>query len=212
MTICFACTLILSGCIGPEYGKYVIDFSRNYSNYDERRAIEVAENINYTNYVNISRFYDEWANFIDSETINHYNSSFFEAKENKDEIDIYYTYIANAKFYTKLNITIGTENWNINISINGIYYFNIDHDTAIIALIDGMDSNIIKWQEEYPQEEEFFFNQNFEQIYLIDMQLSYDATWGPLAAYYVNTFQIILLDKDYNFKMIILSPSAHIVS
>jgi hypothetical protein len=44
------------------------------------------------------------------------------------------------------------------------------------------------------------------------MYLSFDAIWDLVGAYYVKTFQIVLLDQDYNLKMIILSPSEHIVS
>ena len=77
--------------------KYIIDFARVYTDDQERYAIQRAEKINYSEYLNISRFnVDELNpgklqsfNFIDSETIEYFNNSFFENKTNNDNIDIY---------------------------------------------------------------------------------------------------------------------------
>ena len=118
MSICIICVIIFSGCISNyiyKYGEYEIDFSRNYSNSNERNAIEIAESINYSTHVNMSRFDSDWANFIDSGVIAHYNNSFFQAKENKEEINIYYEYFANVRFYPELNINIESENWYLDI-------------------------------------------------------------------------------------------------
>ncbi|MCK5561420.1 MAG: hypothetical protein KAJ51_12525 [Thermoplasmata archaeon] len=219
--MCFVCAIIISGCIGPSYGKYEIDFSRNYSNANERIAIGMAENINYSFYVNMSRFEDEWANFIDSETINHYNNSFYSAKNNKEEIDISYTYFATTKFYQELNISAKSEGRYLNVSINGIDHTEIFHkgnemffdsEKLIIVLVNETETNIIKAQEEYPFKNNFYFDKSYGQIYLIEMYLSYGATWDLVGAYYVETFQILILDENYNLEMIILSPSDHIVS
>ena len=171
--MCFVCPVIISGCLEPSYGKYEIDFSRNYSNANERTAIEIAEGINYSYYVNMTRFEYGWSNFIDSETIDYYNTSFYSAKNNEEEIDIYYTYFAATKFYQELNISAKSEEWYLNVSFNGLDHTEVfdkgkdilfNREKVIIALVNKTDSNIIKKQEEYPFENNFCFNRNNDFI------------------------------------------------
>ena len=43
-----------------QYGNYEICFSRDYTNNNERKALEIAENIDYSKYLNLPRFDDGW--------------------------------------------------------------------------------------------------------------------------------------------------------
>ncbi len=169
--------------IKQEFGNYWINIQRNYSDAGERKAIEIAENnINYENYTNMPRFHGQRANYIDSSVIEYYNESFFSAKKT-NKADVSYDYSANAKFYPALS--------NSNFSASTNY---------IIFKINGTESSRLN-----------SYNTTLKNVYLVDMLLRYMEVEGPYAGYSISTHQIIIMDEDYNLKLIVLEPWSIVV-
>jgi lipopolysaccharide assembly outer membrane protein LptD (OstA) len=110
------------------------------------------------------------------------------------------------------------EGSRLNISVNGINPIVasdrhlVRNFYSIIVLPKKNESNIDKDFDRSYSNDYSYLNRSYSNLFFIEMYLGYDAIWTPKAAYYVHVHQLILLDKDYNVKMIIVSPSEHKVS
>jgi hypothetical protein len=56
------------------------------------------------------------------------------------------------------------------------------------------------------------FKLTLNNCYLIEMNLTYDEYYDPLAAFFVNTQQIVILDQNFKPILISLQPSPQVVS
>ncbi len=220
------CTL-LTGCITIPYvyGDYYREIERFYNNKDVMLAIEHAEyNINYTTYTNLSRWDDNWPNFIDSEVIEHYNVSYILDSESKRKSDISFYYNAWSIFYPELNFKMRNNDYLIEIKVNNEEYIDefeiplylefeiremvIGHLENESWVYDKESWNTHYWEDDFNVE----LYLNFTNVYFVVMDLDYDDIYGPLAAVFVGTSQFLILDEDYDPLVIGVSPSPHIVS
>ncbi len=224
--------VILSGCfsIGDKkedkddpykYGKYEITFERYNSTKNEMMAIQIAEGINYSDCLNISRFDGFYANYIDSETFIFYNTTFLKDKNEGREADLFYEYLAYGKSLKKnTTISIFNSEMNINFLMNGEIFIN-DYNASYLNVINILDSiisvynngswNIIKDIND-PWKKDFQYNTQINGGYIVGMILEYDDIWANTGAIYVHTQQMIILDRNYQPVVVMCNPSEHLVS
>ena len=124
--------LIISAAVTYYYytrgGEYEANIERHYSTEEERQAIIAAEDLNYTRYVQFPKFNEDWStNFINGDIISHYKNITDDAASERRELDIYYDYVATAKYYEDFNVTIENNYSLLNISINGNDIMSIFH-------------------------------------------------------------------------------------
>lgn len=227
MAVVTVMAVSLSGCLRDiifRYGHYDREIERFYDTENELAAIEAAENINYTFYTNLSRWEGSWANFIDKEVIDHYNESYNDARENKEEADIYFEYYAWADHHQRLDFKIMRDEWEMVVRVNGedlfkdqsdrdINYYN-DNDEMFLGHTENgtwvIDKNSSRAGADPGEDVDLYLH--FEDCFLVKMYLSYDDIWGPLAAIFVETIQFLVLDIDLDVLMIGVHPSPMIMS
>ncbi|UCH89700.1 MAG: hypothetical protein JSV49_03360, partial [Thermoplasmata archaeon] len=181
-------------------------FTYHMAGYFEK-ALEIAENINYSEYFNLSRFSSHWANFIDHTTINHYSDLIELYKNNQRQTYVSMNYTVNVGSYSKISIINNSDNFTITNDdeiiqqINHYYYHFFNKQYYCKILING-SLQLIKGN----------YSIDFENCIIIDMCLDYIDRSGPLGAVFVCTYQIIILDNDFNVILIKLCPSDHLVS
>jgi hypothetical protein len=228
--------VLLSGYFdnsGSKIGYYEINFSRDYITTNERIAIEKAEQINYSSVLFIPRFDENgtYPNFIDFEVIddffdveiiNRYGDSFHISIIN-EEVKVYYEYLARARYYPELKISVEKifPSYELGLSLNGKNYteiinednyFDIKKETTIIAYKSKIVPLIVidsKYDYYY---KEFNLSLEYSDVYLIEMILEFNVHWAPLAGVDGYTSQLVVLNKNYDFEMIIVNPSEHGVS
>jgi uncharacterized membrane protein YvbJ len=202
-----------------ERGSYTQYFERKYQTADERDAIYATEALNYTAYFGLPRFNEGWTtNFIDSEVLDFYNKSFLESKEKNEEIDIVFWYLAMAENFEELNLDLKNEFGNLNITMNDEEEKAISHngygllysDTLVyVKYLEGGNQPPVDLEEtigKMSHEEEFNIQLNFTDVIFVEMYFSYEKMWGEDSGSLIETYQLIILDKDYSVKMIILFP------
>jgi len=202
-------------------GNYEKSFQRSYNSENERNAICIAENINYTSYMNLDRFYYDWANYIDTTVIGHYNDSFLQDKESGYEYDICYEYFAWGKYYENMDIEINSDGWQLHITINeenpligskNNFVNGMINFDARIGYLDNTTWKIVLNNSRVLLDEDFSFNYSMTDGYFVEMYLGYDESRGPLAATYIHTRQVIFLDHNFEVHIILVQPSEHRVS
>jgi hypothetical protein len=187
-------------------GTDLMDINREYQTPEEYKAITTAESINYTGYVNMSRFYGGgWANFIDYETLEYYqdrvnNSGIFE----KDELK----YLAYVEYSEKVTISVTTDKYDqIHLSLNG------QNDTLFqlaVAQINATGSEIMHWGDSY--NEIANYSTQLTNVTIVFMDLKYSGVSGPVCGIFVHTYQIIIFNQNLELEMVIIAPSDSIVS
>ena len=220
------CTL-LTGCVTMPYvyGDYYREVERFYKTEDEREAIFHAENnIDYTTYTNMSRWDDDWPNFIDTEVIDHYNESYTEDSASKSKSDISFFYNAWALFYPELNFKMRNNEYLLEVKVNNekymkeldtSYYLEFEIREMVIGHLENeswvYDKEI--WNTHYWEDDftiELYLN--FTNVYFVVMDLIYDDIYGPLAAVFVETTQLLVLDQNLDPLVVGVVPSPHMVS
>lgn len=207
-------SIAVSGCLSnPDYGDYRIDFRRYYTTEDEFRAIEVAEYINYTRCLNLSRYWELWTNYIDCDVIDHYNRSYFSDESEDRKADVTYVYHAWAKYIDPLNVTLQRSTEKLIININGSEIVRgledhspIDFDYYRIIIGQNISGEWIVPKGIYSNDPT---NLNILTAigpgYYVEMRLSYDDSWGPKAAIFEDIYQVVFMDKDFQPMLIIVS-------
>ncbi len=189
--------------------KYEKSVVRNFDNQDEKTALSAAESINYSAIISLERFdgssdpeaylhpgtYIAYtsANFIDSEVINYYETRYEnqQGKEYPKQIEL--TYEANVSRYSDFRIYNSPApeevTWH-NITIvmsapNGSVSFNSGHMQFFHRNQSGYQ--MIEWEYDF----------NFSDCYVAEMKLGYSEFYNPMAAFFSNTYQIVVLDRDF---------------
>jgi len=223
----FLAAIIVSGCMGDifwDFGHYSMDVERYFDTEDEERAIEVAQNLNYTNYTILQRWEDSWANYIDSEVIDHYNTSYYEDMENEREADVTFRYYAWSEYYLEMDLRLKRDHHGLVVRVNGddpfsnhdgkdIYYY-MDYEEMFLGHMENGSWSVDKYSSygggAYRNDVDLYLH--FNNSYFVKMYLSYDDIWGSLAARYVETFQFVVLDSEFNVLVIGVHPSPWMVS
>lgn len=56
------------------------------------------------------------------------------------------------------------------------------------------------------------FDITFNNVYLVEMNLIYNEIYGPLAAFFVDTQQIGVLDQNFELLWVSIKPSTSVVA
>lgn len=200
-------------------GDYVQYFDREYTTETERNAIYAAEGLNYSQFFGLPQFNEDWTtNFIDSDVLDFYNMTFERAKDKNEDIDLEYRYLAMSEYHDNFNITVNNELYYMNLTINGEQKKVINHkgygliysdELVYVKYMKGFNQPPVDLEEslgKLSHEIEFRMDNNYTNAYFVEMYLSYKKTWGERSGSLIETYQLVVLDENYNVKMIILFP------
>ena len=188
---------------------YELNIARNVNNAEEETALAAAESINYTPITSLERFANSTdpqaylspsdylsyvcANFIDSETINYYQTRYDnqQGKEYPRQIEL--NYQANATKYTEFRI------YN-SPAPQGVTW----HNTTIVlsapngaVTFNSAGMQIYYRNQSSYQTTDWDYDFNFSDCYFVKMNLEYSETYAPLAAFFATIDQIVVLDKNF---------------
>lgn len=180
---------------------------RNTDDEEERKALSAAENINYTDIFKVERFQSSnfsdyshytWANFIDAEVIKYYDDRYENLKGKPEDID--FRYEANVYAWDQFRIhTPPRENedyYNDTIRVlspNGTILFQNANFTGPNWGMKFTYRNGSSYQE-IPAYE---INLSFSNSYVVEMKMQYSEIYAPLAAFFSDNYQIIVLDQNF---------------
>jgi hypothetical protein len=199
----------------------------------EKYAIHKAETIDYRSYTDLPRYDDGWANYIDQEVIYHYyyeksrfgnNRTAFEENNERaskdpgnftwdlDGVMAKVNYSASAGCFHFIEIQ--KSSYDIK-ELNSSYEFLLSgwyekYTTAVIA--HGVKFTLTNQSTPYSYYPHYNVSVELKNVIVVDMRLKYDETWTGLCGYYVDTYQKIIFDEDYNVLMMLIYPSAHWVA
>lgn len=196
---------LLSLFSAGEYEKAIV---RNTINVEEANALTITENSNYSDIFNLQRFkawdHNEtweytWANFIDTKVIEYYDDRYENLRGKPRGIKFHYQ--ANVSTWDQIRVLYVPAPKGANIyadaiqvlSPNGSVLFENAQYTGRIWGMRFAYRNDSEYQEIVAEEIDF----SLSKSYVIEMTLSYDETWGPLAAFIVWVYQIIIVDQDF---------------
>jgi len=189
-------------------GKYEKVIIRNISNIDEAYALTVAENSNYSDIFDLQRFTTGnpnetwpyiWANFIDTQVIEYYDDRFENLKGKPRSIK--FRYEANVFAWDQIRVVYvpAPEGGNIYddaiqvLSLNGSVLFENAQYTGPKWGMVFAYRNDSEYQKIMAEE----INFSLSKSYVIEMTLTYDEVYGPLAAFIADVYQIIIIDQDF---------------
>jgi hypothetical protein len=215
IAVCAVAVIVMSLFVWIQFhpeisNKYKKSIVRNFDNQDEETALSAAESINYSAIVSLERFdgssdpesylhpgtylaYTS-ANFIDSEVIDYYETRYNNMQGKRDPKRIELTYEANVTKRSDFRIFRSP-------APQGVTWRNT---TIVVSAPDGSlickDSTNLKIfyrnQSGYQMtEREYDFN--FSDCHVIELKLAYSETYAPVAAFFVDIEQIVVLDRDF---------------
>lgn len=196
------------------YGAYVYErrIIRKPANLQEAMALTVAEYSNYSDIFGKPRLtpispHDPmsytWANFIDADVIQYYSDRFdnFTDRAWDKPKEIRFQYEANVFTWDEIRVVYvaapeGTSSFNSKIQVessNGsVLLENAPHHGPAwgmeFAQWNGSDHHWIS-----ASEIEF----SLSKSYVVEMEFEYRETWGPLAAFIVDAYQLIIIDETF---------------
>jgi hypothetical protein len=177
------------------YGHYDLKIYREANSDDCRKALEIAENYNYSTELNIDPFDGNWANFIDKDILNHYKKEFEDLKDSWARHNVELTYIAEV-----LNLTDLELNYNSFSGTNG-YNLRIYSNREKIETIKGEGRpqviTLINKDNETSYDANKDFNITFQNVYLVDLELIYSDYYDMFAGYFLEINQLIIVDMDF---------------
>ncbi len=197
--------------------KYERSVVRNNSNQEEKTALAVAESINYSSIVARERFdgssdpqvylhpglYLEYtyANFVDSEVINYYETRYENLQGRGAPKQIQLTYEAKATKRSEFRIFNSPAPESVNW-----------HNTTIVisapdGSLESMHSSNLQLffrnQSAY-QTLQWGYDLNFSDCYVVEMKLVYSEVYAPLAAFWSDVYQIVVLDRNFSPVLVAL--------
>ncbi len=213
MVALVATSLLMWNLLHPQIPqKYEKNIARNVDSQEEENALTAAESINYLAISSLERFDGSsdseaylhpgtylayiYANFIDSEVINYYETRYdnLEGKEDpKYPKGIELTYEANVTKWSDFRIFNSPApegvTWH-NITIvkstpNGSVLFN-----------SGNMQFFYKNQSGY-QMAEWEYDFNFTDCCVVEMKLVYSEYYAPVAAFWSDVYQIVVFDRYF---------------
>ncbi len=181
-------------------GSYVKSIVRNTDNAEEENALSTAENANYTDTFKVERFegytnssdYSQytWANFIDAEVINYYDVR-FESLKGKPK-DMQFSYEANVYAWNQIGVVYVPDADSIRVlSLNGTVLFENANYTGLSWGMRFAYRNDSGYREIQAGE----INFSFSKSYVVEMKLLYSETYGSLAAFWSDVYEIIIVDE-----------------
>jgi hypothetical protein len=140
-----------------------------------------------------------WANFIDTQVIEYYDDRFENLKGEAGGIK--FRYEANVFTWDQIRVVYvpapeGASKYNDAIQIlspNGSVLFENAQYTGPRWGMEFAYGNGSEYQR-IPAEE---INFSLSKSHVIEMTLDYDEYWGPLAAFSVSVYQIIIVDQYF---------------
>lgn len=192
--------------IAPQHYKNIL---RDTNTIEAAEALETAESLNYSSITSRERFIGSVEreaylnsenylaytspNFIDLEVIRYYSTRYDDLQGKTSPKQITLTYQANATKRSDFRIfnsppPAGSTWRNVTLvlsSPDGSLY------TRSIDFMEFFYKNQTKYQV---TDRNFDFN--FTNCYVTEMQLKYNEFYAPLAAFFVTTKQIVVLDSD----------------
>jgi hypothetical protein len=211
---------------------YEINVIRNFSNPMEEQAIIVAENINYSYLFNLRIFEGYEVEYLDKNVIDYHTDTVNTAKETGELVNMNYTYYSNVLNYTNLTLEIINEDFETNIYANNqnmvenlTNNFNFYNTSVQISIVifedDGWYQH--RWDEKSPP-----LITNFSDVFLVEMFFSDNRyvvppktanetnpvvrSSSPINKDYSPKIQYVLMDHNFNVKMIIISTPTITVS
>ncbi len=194
--------------IPPKYNKSIV---RNFESQEEENALVAAESTNYSAILSSERFDGSsdpedylnpgiylsytYANFIDSEALNYYETRYdnLQGKEGpKYPKAIEMTYEANATKRPEFRI------YN-SPAPEGVSWHNV---TIVMSSSNGsvqFNSGSMKffyWNQSGYQRLDWGFDLNFSDCYVAEMKMVYSEYYAPLAAFWSDVHQIVVLDQN----------------
>jgi hypothetical protein len=198
---------------------------RNFNTQNEEHALIAAETADYTtlntSIVGTKRFNGDpssfsqssyiWANFIDIEVVDYYQSRYdYQQKQIFRPRSVTFTYHANATYIEQLHIFNTTQQeqgtkfsssddgvmrgeptiWNVT----AIAFYDSDKSAPLVT-IRPFEYMFYRNQSEY-YELPKNFDLNFSNCYLVEMELEYSQTSGPVTAFWSTVHQIVVLDQN----------------
>lgn len=189
---------------------------RNTDNAEEENALSAAENANYTDIFKVERFIGytnssdysryTWANFIDAEVINYYDNR-FESLKGKPEY-MQFSYEANVYAWNQIDVVYVPEPDSIRVlSLNGTVLFENANYTIPGSGMRFAYRNDTGYQEIQAGE----INFSFSKSYVAEMKLGYSETYGSLAAFWSDVYQIIIMDEHFE-PLLLCVQSQRVIS
>jgi hypothetical protein len=205
-------------------GAYKKAIIRNTSKVEEANALTIVENSNYSDIFDLQRFYTwnsnetwsyTWAYFIDTQVIEYYDDRFENLKERLRPRRIHFHYEANVSTWDQIQVVYvnAPEGGNIYddaiqvLSSNGSVLFENAQYTGPGWGMLFACRNDSEYQQITAEEIDF----SLSRSYVIEMTLEYDETYGPLAAFFVDVYQIIIVDQDF-VPFLFCVQSKHFIS
>lgn len=189
-------------------GAYERTIIRNTSNVQEANVLTIAENSNYSDIFNLERFttwnHNEtwaytWANFADTQVIEYYDDRFENLKGKAGGIRFHYQ--ANVSTWDQIHVLYVPAPKGANIYDDAIQVLSLNGS----VLFENAQYTGPRWgmRFAYRNDSEYLkivaeeINFSLPESYIIEMTLEYDEIWGPLAAFFVRVYQIIIVDQDF---------------
>lgn len=196
--------------LNPPYS-YQKNISRSVDNQEEENVFATAESLNYTKITSSKRFdgssdteaylnpgtyqASTYANFIDSEAINYYETRYSNLEEKtglKYPKGIELSYEANVTKYTEFRIFNSP-------APEGVTW----HNTTVVFSVDDsvLRKDVAAMQFFYKNQSsyqliEWEYDLNFSNCYIVEMKLNYYEYYGPLSSFYSNVYQIVVFEED----------------
>ncbi len=215
--VCIAGLVISSffvwNMLHPQYQipqKYERNVSRSFDSQEEERALTAAESTNYSDIVSFERFEGSsnpedylnpgtylaytYANFIDSEVINYYETRYGDLQGKGYPRQIELSYEANATKRSEFRVFNSPAPEGVTWHNTTIVISNPDGSVKLKN--SGHMQFFYKNQSDY-QMIEWEYDFNFSDCYVVEMKLKYSETYAPLAAFISDVYQIVVLDQNY---------------
>lgn len=226
ITVVAASLLVWHLNSSPPASSYQKSINRNLGSHDETNALYTAESIDYLTILSTERFSGSsnpqdylnpgsylaytYANFIDKEVIDYYEARYhgLEGKGGpKYPQAVKMTYYANATHRSEFRMfnTPAPEGaaWhNVTIVMStpeGLVKFNSGHMRFFLRNESGYQ--MLDWG----------FDVSFSDCYVVEMKLSYSEFYAPLAAFWSDVYQIVVLDRNFE-PVLICVESGRVVA
>ncbi len=191
--------------------RYERNIARNVDNQEEESALVAAESVNYSTITSLERFdgssdpqaylnpgtYLEYtyANFIDLEVINYYETR-YDSLQGKG-------YPRQIKLNYEANVTKRSEFRVYNSPPpEGAAWYNttivISAPDGSVAIKDPAHMQFFYQNQSGYQMVERGYDFNFSDCYVVEMELVYSEGYAPTAAFWSDTDQIVVLDRNFS--------------
>jgi hypothetical protein len=204
-------------------GSYEKSIDRKTDNDEEENALSAAENANYTDIFKVERFegytnssdYSQytWANFIDEKVINYYDARFESLKEKPKDME--FSYEANVYAWNPIRVVYVPAPENGSLDADSIRVLSL----IGTVLFENADYTGPGWGMRFAYRNDSGYreiqageiNFSFSKSYVVEMKLRYSETYAPLAAFWSDVYEIIIVDEHFE-PLLLCVQSQKIIS